>query len=213
MAIVQNPITGRTKKKFGTAVFSKQFGSNTMRSKPVDVKNPNTPGQKAQRSKFALMIDTARSVLELIKVSFQGEAVGMSAFNAFISYNIKNAVTGTPGNATIDFSKLLIAKGSLLKCPEIIGSSASAHTVTRIWDPPIDPESISSDELLSTVTFNVDRKLWLIENSCALRSLGTYTQTLPVSWSNDEVHVYSFFVSPDGRKNSDSIYGGLITVL
>jgi hypothetical protein len=37
MAIVQNPITGRTKKKFGTAVFSKQFGKNIMRSKPLDL--------------------------------------------------------------------------------------------------------------------------------------------------------------------------------
>ena len=42
MAIVQNPITARTKKKFGNAVFSKQFGKNVMRSKPMEVKNPQT---------------------------------------------------------------------------------------------------------------------------------------------------------------------------
>ena len=40
MAIVQNPITGRTKKTFGTAVFSKQWGKNTMRAKALEVKNP-----------------------------------------------------------------------------------------------------------------------------------------------------------------------------
>ena len=45
MAIVQNPITGRTKKKFGSAVFSKQFGKNTMRysfQQRKDTKKQNT---------------------------------------------------------------------------------------------------------------------------------------------------------------------------
>ena len=40
MAIVQNPITGRTRKKFGTAVFSKHYENNTMRSRPIQVDNP-----------------------------------------------------------------------------------------------------------------------------------------------------------------------------
>ena len=56
MAIVQNPITGRTKKAFGSAVFAKQYGKNTMRTKPLEVKNPKTLKQKMQRSKFSLMV-------------------------------------------------------------------------------------------------------------------------------------------------------------
>jgi len=62
MAIVQNPITGRTRNKFGTAVFSKQFGLNTMRTKPEGMKNPNTPAQATQRSKFLTVVYLIRQV-------------------------------------------------------------------------------------------------------------------------------------------------------
>jgi len=57
MAIVQNPITGRTRKKFGTEVFSKHYENNTMRSRPIQVSNPQTEGQVRQRSIFAQTVD------------------------------------------------------------------------------------------------------------------------------------------------------------
>lgn len=81
MAIVQNPITGRTKKKFGTAVFSKQFGKNVMRSKPMEVKNPQTVGQVTQRNKFATTVDLVRQVLPLINKVYAGSLSKMSPFN------------------------------------------------------------------------------------------------------------------------------------
>ncbi len=71
MAIVQNPITGRTKQKFGPAVFSKQFGKNTMRTKPIEVKNPKTPDQMNQRNKFSLMVAGGRELLPMLKISFK----------------------------------------------------------------------------------------------------------------------------------------------
>lgn len=213
MAIVQNPITGRTKKKFGSAVFSKQFGKNTMRTKPIEVKNPRTPDQVNQRSKFSLIIETSREILGLIRVSFKSAANGMSAFNAFISINIKNAITGTPGNYAIDFPNLLVSKGTLLKTPSITGSSDVAGKIKRVWAPPIDPLDPINDDLLACVAYNIDKKQWVHEFSTTKRITGTYQQTVPAAWSGDDVHTYSFFVSPDKSKSTDGLYSGLVTVL
>ena len=80
MAIVQNPITGRTKNKFANAVFSKQFGKNTMRSKALEVKNPNTPPQKNQRSKFKLMVHEGRKLLTLLRTAFKSMAIAYVSF-------------------------------------------------------------------------------------------------------------------------------------
>ena len=87
MAIVQNPITGRTKKKFGTAVFSKQFGKNVMRSKPIEVKNPQTEGQVTQRNKFATTVFLVKQVLPLINDVYAGSLRKMSPFNKITSIN------------------------------------------------------------------------------------------------------------------------------
>lgn len=62
MAIVQNPITGRSRNKFGTAVFSKQYGKNTMRAKPLDV-NQKVKKKTMSLIKFKAGADAASVVL------------------------------------------------------------------------------------------------------------------------------------------------------
>ena len=89
MAIVQNPITGRTRKKFGTAVFSKHYENNTMRSRPMQVSNPRTEGQVLQRSKFAQTVDLIRPVsythLDVYKRQLYCLSCGESEYRQFLS--------------------------------------------------------------------------------------------------------------------------------
>ena len=103
MAIVQNPITGRTRKKFGTAVFSKHYENNTMRSKPIQVANPRTEGQVRQRSKFAQTVDLIRQVLPVVNDAYSNTLKNMSPFNKIVSLNVKN-IFGE-GTNEIDYTK------------------------------------------------------------------------------------------------------------
>jgi hypothetical protein len=212
MAIVQNPITGRTKKKFGSAVFSKQFGKNVMRTKPLEVKNPKTPGQVNQRSKFKLMVYVSRQILGLIRVSFQNMSIGKSAFNAFVSANIKTAITGVPGNYTIDWTLLKIAKGPLFQSSNLIASVDQAAKIKRTWSPPINPADSTNDDKLYTIAYNNVKNEWSYGQTATLRSAGTDEQNVPAAWAGDTVHVYTFFISPDGRQCSDSVYGNTVVI-
>lgn len=55
MARTQNPILGRARGSIGNAVLTKQYKHNTARSKPLSVKNPNTPEQQLVRGKMSLI--------------------------------------------------------------------------------------------------------------------------------------------------------------
>jgi hypothetical protein len=213
MAIVQNPITGRTKKKLGNVVFAKQFGKNTIRSKPLEVKNPQTIGQVNQRTKFKLMVYTSRVLLGMLRISFQNMAIGKSAYNAFFHTNFKTAITGSPGNYSINWPALIVAKGNLLeKTPLMTVSIDQTASIKRTWIPPFNSLDPSNSDKLFNVAYNITKDEWSYGEPGTLRSVGTDEQGVPPAWSHDSVHVYTFFLSADGKHCSDSVYGGLVTI-
>jgi hypothetical protein len=182
MAIVQNPITGRTKKAFGTAVFSKQFGKNTMRTKPVEVKNPKTVGQVTQRNKFATTVDLVRQVLPLINEVYAGSLRNMSPFNKITSINVKNAFAGDP--PVLDHSKVSLC--------HFVGSSLSNVTVNGLDDQIMDivwePNTQNADELASMLTFvlfNCTTNKAVIYYDAAPRAQAGATIVAPLSWVGD----------------------------
>jgi len=198
MAIVQNPITGRTKKKFGTAVFSKQFGKNVMRSKPIEVKNPQTVGQVTQRNKFATTVDLVRQVLPLINDVYAGSLRKMSPFNKITSINVKNAFAGDP--PVINHTKVVLY--------DFDGSTLNSVTLTgqpnQVMDIAWDPNTQNPDELASSLTFvlfNCTTNKAMIYPDAATRADGAASVVAPSDWVDamTALHVvttdYTQFVS------------------
>ncbi|MCK9205164.1 MAG: DUF6266 family protein [Bacteroidales bacterium] len=179
MAIVQNPITGRTRKMFGTAVFSKQFGVNTMRAKPAGVKNPNTIGQSTQRTKFSTIVYLIRQVLPLINSVYAGTMKKMSPFNKIVSINVKNAFTGDP--PVLDHTKVILC--------DFEGSAVSNVTLTaqpdQVMNIAWDPNTVNPDELAAALTLiliNCDTNKVMLFPDVDLRSAGSATITVPSDW-------------------------------
>jgi hypothetical protein len=179
MAIVQNPITGRTRKMFGTAVFSKQFGMNTMRTKPAGVKNPNTIGQSTQRTKFSTIVYLIRQVLPLINSVYAGTMKKMSPFNKIVSINVKNAFTGDP--PVLDHTKIILC--------DFEGSTISNVVLTSLPDQVIDfswnPNTVNPDELASMITFimiNCTTNKVILFPDVELRSAGSAEINVPADW-------------------------------
>jgi hypothetical protein len=179
MAIVQNPITGRTRKAFGTAVFSKSYGNNTMRTKAMDVKNPRTEGQVRQRNKFSTTVELVRQVLSLINEVYAGSLTTMSPFNKITSINVKNAFVGDPPE--LDHTKVVLC--------DFVGSTVENVTLTgqndQVMDIAWDPATTNADELASLLTFvvfNCDTNKAMIFRDAALRSAATASVTVPLNW-------------------------------
>ncbi|MFH0865392.1 MAG: DUF6266 family protein [Bacteroidota bacterium] len=213
MAIVQNPITGRTKKKFGTAVFSKQFGKNTMRTKPIEVRNPKTLLQKQQRAKFTLMVALARMFMGFIRIAFKQVAIGMSAFNAFVSDNITNVITGVYPAYSIDFTQLIVSKGTLTGADSGAAAAVAGHKVDISWvDNSGNGDALATDNAMVLVINNT-RKAVLQDSTTKTRADEALQLTAPVSWVGDTVHAYLAFKTPAGNNIADSVFLASVIIL
>jgi hypothetical protein len=213
MAIVQNPITGRTKGKFASAVFSKQFGKNTMRSKPISVKNPRTKLQRKQRSKFAIMVELARKFLSFIRIGFKQSAIGMSEFNSFVQTNIFLAITGEYPDFAIDYTKVLVSKGTLTGAEGTSVVAEALKKVTVNWaDNTGTGDALANDKALILI-LNPDSNNVVASTIDKLREDATMELTVPDAWVGDQVHVYIGFANDNGNKVADSIYVGAVTIL
>ncbi len=201
MAIVQNPITGRSRKKFGTAVFSKQYGKNTMRAKPLDVKNPKTVGQVKQRNKFSIVVEMIRQVLPLINEVYAGSLKKMSPYNKVTSINVKNAFVGEP--PVLDHSKVVLChfNGSSVNNVTLTGVADQVMDVT--WDPNTN-EQEELDTPLTFVLFNCSSNLGIIFRDVALRSAGAVSVNVPPSWVGDmtSLHIVTTDVNQKVKKKT-----------
>jgi len=213
MAIVQNPITGRTKKKFGTAVFSKQFGKNTMRTRPIEVKNPKTLLQRQQRSKFSLMVELSRMIMVFLRIGFKQGAIGMSQFNVFMKANLSVVITGTFPNFSIDFTKLIVSKGTLASAENPSAVAATGNKVNLHWlDNSGSGNALGTDVVLALI-INYTKKTIMQDLISAMRGDEGLEFTVPAAWIGDQVHVYLSFMTPSGDKVTDSAFLGSVAII
>ncbi len=187
MAIVQNPITGRTRKKFGTAVFSKHYEQNTMRTRPMQVSNPRTEGQVKQRSKFALTVDLIRQVLPVVNDAYSGTLKNMSPFNKIVSLNSKNAFV--EGTADIDYTKVQFCdnEGSSVRNVEM--NCEDDQLITFTWEPGTEVQA-ELDAPVSIILVNCAKNKAINYPDAALRSESAAGITAPVEWVGDVVAAY-----------------------
>ena len=179
MAIVQNPVTGRTKKKFGTAVFTKSFDKNVMRSKPLEVKNPRTEAQVNHRNKFSTAVSLVRQVKPLINEAYGKSLVTMTPSNKVTGLIMQNAFVGDPPE--LDHTKVMLCDfvGSMVKNVSLVAQADQVMDIT--WEPnTTNANELAS--LLSLVLFNCTTNKAIIFKDVAAREAGLASVNVPASW-------------------------------
>lgn len=95
-----------------------------------------TPGQVRQRTKFSITIEFLKPLTPFLRIGFQTYANKKTAFNAAMSYNVNNAVKGEHPDLELDFSKILVSRGSLLPA-ENAAAIASGGNLNFTWPDKI----------------------------------------------------------------------------
>ena len=113
MAIVQNPITGRSSGTYAGAVFATQFGKNVIRSKPVSVSVSQSDASKLARQKFKALAAAVKELSPALNTFFTSKDFNMPVSSYFIGQAYDRAVSGTLGNVVVDYSKLIVPADSL----------------------------------------------------------------------------------------------------
>lgn len=208
MAEVQNPLIGRAKNALGGVVFQTWKGRNVIRSRPLTVANPKTDPQVFQRQKLAAGVEVYRSAAAGVKVGYVEQSAKITAYNAFMSEILKNAISGTKDNVVVNYKDILMAKGTIAPTNNLVLTiNAGTGQVSATWDEaPLGPGQSSTDTIVAII-YNATKDSWEVRQPPAARSAETVTLMLqnPVD-SPDKLHVWFFFKSQDGRRVCDSVH-------
>jgi len=212
MSTIKQGILGGFSGKVGTVIGATWKGISYMRGIAASVTNPRTPAQLNQRAKFATALRFIQPLTPFLRVGFKNYAVGMTAFNAAMSYNLQNAVTGIYPTYEIDYSKALITRGNL---PGALNPAVTASSTGKIhftWeDNSSDTNAMSTDKVL-LVVYNPIRNQAITIVAGNTRVSGSQTVTVPASFTGDEVQCFIAFQDANQFELSNSQFTSSLLV-
>lgn len=212
MSKISSGILGGFSGKVGTVVGAKWKGIDTMKIKPSNVRNPKTPRQLDQRTRFSTIIGFLKPMTEFIRVSFRPFAKKMTQFNAAMSYNLQHAITGTYPNYSVDYAKALVSRGSLTEALNGAATSPSKGNVVFTWSDNTGSGSALSSDKAMLVAYNPTKQQAISNITADERDTSTATLNVPDNFSGDVVQLYLAFINAEGSKVSNSIHCGSVTV-
>ena len=152
-----------------------------------------------------------RPIISYLNVGFKSYANKQSAYNAGMSYNVNNAVTGTFPDFEIDYPNVLVSRGSLLGA-EGATATAAADSISFAWTDNSGVSNALGADMAMPLAFNISKGQAVFKTNGAERSTEAEVLTIPASWSGDDVEVYLGFVSKDGLLVASSAYLGQKTI-
>ncbi len=202
-------MTGQMKGSMANFVTTTRGGANVIRSKAFNTKNPNTPAQQLQRGCFKLIGEEHQSFGGITTESFPEGAANQSGYNQFIAANLPEAIDKSGAEPVIDYSKLVVADGSL---PQVVvteakivpaGISISYQTNVKI------PKVYADDQLVIVAKTQIGELLFEKQMRGDAK-IGTIVVDYPGIIAADVKCCYVFVLNADGSKASHSVYVPLI---
>lgn len=212
MGTISKGILGGFSGTVGTVVGGNWKGIDYMRSQSAKRTGSFTQAQLEQQAKFALVVRFIQTMTAFVAVSFRDFAVQMTGFNNAVSYNLKNAITGTYPNYSLSNNLVLVSRGDL---PNALGPAAVAapgNTINFTWTDNTGVGKAKANDLAMLLVYCAALNLSIYTTGSAARSAGS--DTLDVStFAGQTVDTYIAFISADGRSIASSIYTGELTVV
>lgn len=203
MGEIKQGILGGFSGKVGTVIGSSWKNVNYMRALAISVKNPRTEKQQHQRAKFALCFKFLQAFTPYIRVSYQTSAIQCTTFNAAMSYLLSNAVSGTGTDLSIDYNRVMVARGTLQPVHND-QANLSGTTLSLQWEDNSGQGDAQADDLAMPLVYNKVRGEAIYQTEAATRADGKLELSLPDNWSGEALAVYLAFRSEEGKNVSNS---------
>lgn len=199
MAVIKSGILGGLSGSIGNVTGSSWKGIAVLRTKPLSVANPNTPAQQAVRTPWASLTKLGSSITgAILQPVWNGIASKMSGYNLFLQYNSQQAFSSLG-----DFipSGLTISPGTLPSAAVSVDELASPTVMSfNIATALPSAQALPTDKLYAVVVDSDGVYLGSVSGTVT-RSVGTFSvvanRTLK---THEEIFVYAFFMSADGKR-------------
>jgi len=210
------PIVG----KLANTVGYVRKGQAVLRMSPAKPKKKKarTPAQQAVNLKFKLVKAFISVINGFTNVGFKLDVEGTTkiAQNNAVSYNIKDAIKGEFPDFELDYSKIIVSKGTLM--PPLNPTVELEDNQLRIkWEvnPGLSRER-RRDQVMMLAYLPVSKETSYVLSG-ARRTAGEdvleidYRKTDHYSQKKDtSIEVYVAFIADDRQSISDSVYAGRI---
>ena len=203
--------------KVGTVVGSFWKGLPVMRAYKRTVRNANTESQQLVRTRFAAITSLASAFLYAIRMGLKQVARSkkMTEGDVFVQLNWDSVHADTPGAATVDYTELILAKGSL---PEVIFGNASFAEPLQVAVPMTDTTGVIGTDAHDKVylfVYSPEAGAGIISDGRNTRADESASVNVPAYWNGHRVHVWGFAIG-NGTDNqgiiSNSRYLGSGTI-
>lgn len=210
MAKYQKGILGEFSGTVGTVVGSSWKNVQYMRSRPNRKNRIASDKQSQQRAKMAMVGEFFKPLTRLVKTTFDGVSGSMTGINRAMQYVLKNAITGTAPNFSIDYSLVLISRGNLPNESDA-KAAAAAGAVTFTWTNTSGNGLSSPNDKAILVVYCEAKKESVFTLNGADRSAGTATLNVP-DYTGQTVQTWIAFISADGKEVATSRFAGQLTI-
>lgn len=217
MAIYNAGYLSPIRKKLGNAVGRKWRTLDVLAVYQPFVSNPNTEAQQLVRTRFGAAASLSNAFKRALLLGFAGICKGTKVpeRSMFIKKNWECVQSETPGAATVDYTELVIAEGSL---PEVIFGNLSFSEPLQVAVPMTDTTGVDGADSLDKVylfVYSPEADAGVVSDGRNTRADASITLNVPAYWNGHRVHVWGFAIGA-GIDNkgviSDSRYLGSGTI-
>lgn len=207
MGKIKKGILGGFSGKVGTVIGSSWNGISYMRGLTQHFTDARTESQLKQRAKFYLAMEFLKPIKAYIRVGYNSYAVKKSAFNAAVSYVMKNAIGGSYPEFAINHARMLVSRGDLTP-PKNAIATMSDNSVTITWMDNSGVGNADANDYSMPLAYNENKGIAVFSTAGTPRSSQSVTLTLPNDWNGDTVVLYVGFISVDGMSMANSTFLG-----
>ncbi len=210
MAIVQNPLIGRTRKQAGGMIFSKMYDKNVIRAMPISVANPKTPAQMRHREFFGELGTYAKSLSDDLLIElYPNKPATRSRFSEFQKQiAVGRDVSGEVG--TIDWDKVnRIGNGDQFIQGELVQTS-DERDITIDWSDMVFSSEIDDADPIFLLFVNHKKKIVFLVDPVKKVDDGSYTYPHDAIMEDTDPFSIFIYVRPEAKfKPGADLAGGV----
>ena len=208
MGVIKLGILGGFSGKVGSVVGCIVNGEAVIKALPTEKGRSSTAQQEAQRKRLITICKFLKPLLPYIQASFQHDAVFQSEYNAAFAANIKNAILTDGDNPKIDYTRAIVAHGSLPPEVHSVNAAVSDGLVEITWTNNSIVEQADDDDIILPLLYNMAKAETVFDLDTFRRIDERLTLQTPPHWAGDSFAIY-FAISKASRKRvSNSFYLG-----
>ena len=205
MAISQNPMTGKMSGTMGNFVTSSLGSKNIVRAKAFGSRDANSEAQQMQRGGFKLIGQLFSMLGSISEEGFVQRDSETSVFAAFMAVNLKSAIDKSGTEAAVDYSKLVVANGTM--APLIVKSASFSAEGVRIgYKPSLKNQVNRSTDIMVALALTRTGELWIERQPRGEDAEATILIPMEGVVADDILGVYLFATRADGSKVTKSVY-------